>query len=144
MVDSEPRWPEVSSVPPDLDNTHVMAKVVLSDGILEQVRIAATIAPSTAETVSPAGYPRELLQNFNTHVTNAQLALEQVSEELSSAPDEPLAVVLDRCELLLGLAQPDRARVIAEVLLDGTPSGREIGRSQLIDATIGRYPQLRS
>jgi hypothetical protein len=143
MVDSEPLWPEVSSVPPDLDGTHVLAKVVLSDGILEQVRIAATITPSTAETVSPAGYPRELLQNFNTHVTNAQLALEQVSEELSSAPDEPLAVVLDRCELLVGLAESDRARVIAEVLLDEPPSGREIGRSELIDATIGIYPQLR-
>lgn len=144
MVDSEPLWPEVSSVPPDLDSTHILSTVDLSDRIFEQVRLAATIAPSAAETVSPGGYPRELLQNFNTHVTNAQLALEQVSEELSSDGDASLAAVLDRCQLLLGLDEPDRAKVIAEIMLDEIPSARDVGRSELIDATIAIYPQLRS
>ncbi len=144
MVDSEPLWPEVSSVVPNLDSTHVLATVGLSDRVLEQVRLAATIAPSAAETVSPSGYPRELLQNFNTHVTNAQLALEQASDVLRSDSDASLAAVLDRCQLLLGLDQHDRARVIAEIMLNEMPSARERGRSELIEATIDIYPQLRA
>ena len=134
---------ELSPTDPDLPATHRHAPVDLSPKLREAVRLATVTEPAIAETLGPDDTSQSLPQNFNTHVTSAQRALESIYLE---ARVRPYATTGELCEtasdLLAQLSPNDRARVVADVIID--PSQQDIprGTSELIAEAIHHYPQL--
>jgi hypothetical protein len=119
--------------------THVDAAVDVGHDILRQITLASTIAPEVEDTLSSTGHPTFLPQNFNTHVTAGQLAL----EELWRSSDHPTtAATLDASRWLDRLDPDERAKVVAEFVLDELSSGRALGESALLAEVTAIYPQL--
>ena len=126
----------------DLPNTHRRAEVQLSRSQLDAVRFAITIEPAIAETITAEGNPRYLPQNFNTHVTPAQRALESIDRAAATTTFSTAAELCSTSELLGALAPAERARVIADVLLDPAYQSKPRGESAQLDETFGFFPQL--
>ena len=124
-------------------HTHTVGPVELSDGIRDQVRLATTIAPDIAGTVVAHGMPVELPQNTQTHFTASHLALEELN--LKAAADVQLehraADILESSTRLTKLSGVDRARVVAEFVIEERRIGRSIGSSQLLDDAYDHFPQ---
>lgn len=123
-------------------STHRDARVELTPEILEQVRLAATIEPAVSHTLSADGTPRSLPQNFNTHDTAAQSALEELW--VLRGGGGTVGEICDRSTLLVGLPSADRIAVVAEFLLAERALGRATGESALIAEAADVYSQLAS
>lgn len=136
------RLSELTEHDPNLPPTHRRKRHDLPAAIVEQLRLAITVEPTIAATINADGYPRQIAQNFNTHVTAAQRALESIEIVLAAEPQASLATALDQCALLSNLQPADQTRVVAETLRLPEALGRTLGESPLIDAAQRTYPQL--
>ena len=139
--------PERASGTPDfvaqLDpGTHREAMVELSEPILHQVGLAATIEPTVQRTMSAAGNPRSLPQNFNDHYTAAQRSLEELWAHRK--PDLSVAEICENVMSLVDLDADDRTKVVAEFLRTERQLGRTVGESPMITEALNRYSQLLS
>ena len=103
-----------------------------------------------AKTLSSTGPPSSLPQNFNTHNTAGQRALEELwllrtkvetSEETAQVT---IGELCDRSTLLWSLESTERAKVVAEFLLTERQLGRAAGDSTLIAEATAVYSQLAS
>jgi len=133
---------ELTAADPDLPATHRRAPHGLSASLLNQIGLAAKLEPSIEATVNHRGEPDELPQNFNTHVTSAQQALESLEVELDASPDATIADAVDSADLLAQLQPADQHRVVAEFLSGPHLADRTLGESPLIAATLSAFPQL--
>lgn len=129
------------------EGTHETCPVELDSEILRQIHLAATIEPAVARTMSAMGKPALLPQNFNTHNTAAQRALEELWA-LRSAADTcettTIGALCDDSQLLADLTPDDRAKVVAEFLLTEQSLGRPTGESPLITEATATYSQVAS
>lgn len=132
----------LTATDPDLPPTHRRAEVRLSEPILESIRLASTVEPMIAETVTGRGTPRYLPQNFNTHVTAEQIALESIDLAALSTDFVSAAELCETSPQLAALPAADRARVIADVVLDPEYQNKPRGNSAQMNETLGYYPQL--
>ena len=132
------------------EGTHLVAPIELPPEIFRQIRIAASIEPAVAKTLSSTGPPSSLPQNFNTHNTAGQRALEELwllrtkvetSEETAQVT---IGELCDRSTLLWSLESTERAKVVAEFLLTERQLGRAAGDSTLIAEATAVYSQLAS
>jgi hypothetical protein len=131
--------PEVSGTA----ETHRIAEVELTEALRAQVRFASTIEPRILETVRPDLDDLHLPQNFQTHVTPGQLALEELDAIAANAPPTTtVGDLLDLSRRLPHLPSEQRVRVVAEVLLDPELANRERGDSDWIDEAFRHFPQL--
>jgi len=133
---------DLTTTDDDLPATHQRAPHGLSPTLLEQVGFAATIDPTIEGTLSASGQPLELAQNFNTHVTGAQQALEAIELALDALPGATVDDLVDSSELLGQLGRAEQLRVIAEIVRGPDSSSRVAGTSPLVDATLAAFPQL--
>ena len=124
------------------DGTHRVAPIELSADIFEQIRLATTVEPAVADTLSAAGTPKALPQNFNTHRTAAQFALEELWR--LRTVDSTVGEILDRATHLANLDAADRVVVVAEFLLDEVALGRPVGNSLSITEATAALSQLSS
>lgn len=127
---------------PDLPPTHQLAPHALSSVVLEQVRLATTIEPAIAKTMTHTGHPEVIPQNFNSHVTPAHRALESIDMILDQNPALPTAEALDASDELANLGSADQRAIVAEVLRVTRRTERSEGTSMLIEETLETYPQL--
>ena len=125
-----------------LPPTYRHAEVALSETMLEAIRIAITIEPRIAETITSQGTPRYLPQNFNTHVTAAQRALESIDLAAATTTFATAAELCSASDLLVELSPSERARVVADVVLDPAYQNKPRGDSPQLDETFGFYRQL--
>lgn len=133
---------ELTAIDPTLPPTHSLEDHALSEVLLEQIRLAETIEPAIADTLTSSGHPRQIAQNFNTHVTAEQRALESVELILANnAPNTVADALADSAELT-ELAPGEQHRVVAEVLRSVSSRTLPRGSSLLIDATLQTFPQL--
>lgn len=124
--------------------THQLTKANLDDAVLGQIRTAATIEPAVTDTMHWSGPSRKLPQNFNTHVTSAQLVVEDL---LLAQATTTYATVTDLCDAvpsLEALDSSDRARVVADLLLDPSTALIARGDGAMIHEALRAYPQLRT
>lgn len=133
---------ELTPTDADLPPTHRHAEHHLSPALLEQIRLAETIEPAISQTVGSHGRPRVLAQNFNTHVTAPQRALESVELAMGMGTPASLADALAESAELAELSQPEQHRIVAEVLRSAHGGSLPRGTSLLIDDTLQTYPQL--
>lgn len=124
--------------------THVDGPIEISPEVAGQVRLAGAIEPAVLQTVDPDRLRGTLPQNFNTHLTTAQHCLEQVEVVASTAPLADVAELLGWTDLLKELSDLDRAKVVAEVLLDPRNAHRRRGISAHITHAHSVFPQLRA
>ena len=122
--------------------THSTAPVELSPAVFRQIRMATTIEPDVAKTLTAAGTPSSLPQNFNTHNTAPQFALEELWALRTDSAT--IGEICDQSRLLSPLHVDDRVKVVAEFLLTERAVGRPVGESVLITEAIGALPQLAS
>ena len=123
-------------------STHRIQAVDLGPKVFEQIQLAATIEPAVTATLSAAGTPEVLPQNFNTHNTAAQFALEELWSLRS--PDRSIGEILDRATRLSVLDSADRALVVAEFFLSEKALGRPVGHSEAITEATAVFSQLSS
>lgn len=126
--------------------THDMAPVELSGKIFNQIQLATSIEPTVTKTLSSKGFPTSLPQNFNTHNTAPQIALEELwrMRDFDAPEDATIGEICDRSTLLTGLGTPDRVRVVAEFILSEQQLGRTVGESSLISEATAAFSQLTS
>ena len=126
--------------------THDMAPVELSGKIFNQIQLATSIEPTVTKTLSSKGFPTSLPQNFNTHNTAPQIALEELwrMRDFDAPEDATIGDICDRSTLLTGLGTPDRVRVVAEFILSEQQLGRTVGESSLISEATAAFSQLTS
>lgn len=125
--------------------THELAVVELTDTLRSQIRFASTIEPRVLQTIRPDLDEVRLPQNFQTHITPAQLALEELDDlAATSSPDTPIGTVLEMATRLRVLSPDQRARVVAEVLLDPELAHRMRGDSRWISEAVEYFPQLQA
>lgn len=124
-------------------HTHREAPVAVGRAVLDQVRTAATIAPEVEHTLRANGTPRSLPQNFNTHVTQAQRGLDLLEQAATSDPSQARTIgeIVNSCTQLDELDPNDRARVIAEFLLEERRLGRTEGSASWLDEVYSAFPQ---
>lgn len=124
--------------------THVTSEVRSSQAVLEQIQLASMIEPRVLETLDASGRPASLPQNWQTHTTPSQVALELVEIAASQMTSHAtVAEILGSVRQLAELDVADRCRVVAEVLLDPEMNDRARGNSELITEAIDYFPQLR-
>ena len=137
---------EVSALTPtdtDLPPTHRHSPVELSPALLESVQLALAIEPTIAQTINAEGQPQVLPQNFNTHVTKAQQALELIYLNSQVRSFGTTGELCESAESLLAeLSHAERARVVADVILDPSQEIIPRGTSELIGEAMHHYPQL--
>ena len=134
---------ELSPVDDDLPPQFRRMPVELSDGVYDDLRRAAMIAPAIANTIGTPGEPDVIAQNSNRHVTASQRALEELDLAREANPDASLGEVLDSAQLIGALDPVERHRVVAELVLDPTSPRRDSGESSLIEGALAALPQLR-
>lgn len=120
--------------------THVVAPLDLSEDVLQQIKLVSTIEPSVARTVRGPRDPAALPQNFNTHDTPEQYALEELWT--LRAADRSVAAILEDSRYLPGLDEKARSLVVAEFTIREVASGRTLGSSALLEETCATYPQV--
>ena len=120
--------------------THVAAPLDLSEIIFQQIKLASTIEPSVTRTVRGPRDPAALPQNFNTHNTPEQYALEELWSLRTT--DRSVAAILDDARSLPGLDERARSLVIAEFTVREVALGRTLGSSGLLEETCATYPQV--
>ena len=132
-----------AAVTPD-DHTHTDQPVELDDHVVEQIRLAATIEPQIERTIRGDGQPRILPQNRQTHVLAAHVALDEL--ETIATTDRALshtsADIIAAAEVVHTLSSEDRARVIAEFVVEERRLGRPEGSSTVLDEAYDLYPQI--
>ncbi len=133
---------ELTPTDPNLPPTHRHAEHHLSAVLLEQIRLAETIEPAVSQTVNGQGRPLALAQNFNTHVTAPQRALESVELAIHTQAPASLADALEGSAELARLSKPEQHRIVAEVLRSPDCGSLPRGDSPLVEATLQTYPQL--
>ena len=128
---------------PETSETHRVAEIELTDILRNQIRFALTIEPRISETVRPGVGEVRLPQNFQTYITAAQLALEELDGIAATMPPTTsVGDVLDGSTRLPDLPPDQRVRVVAEVLLDPELADRTRGDSRWISEAVDHFPQL--
>lgn len=128
---------------PGTSETHRVAEVELTNMLRTQIRFASTIEPRISETVRPGAGEVRLPQNFQTYVTAAQLALEELDGIAATmSPSGSIGDLLDGSTRLPDLPPDQRVRVVAEVLLDPELADRTRGDSSWISEAVDHFPQL--
>ncbi len=122
--------------------THVVAPIDLASEIFDQITLAGTIEPAVTETISGRGAPRSLPQNFNTHNTAAQFALEELWR--LRTPNATIGEICERSPQLASLHAEDRLSVVAEFVLSEKLLGRTVGESVAITEATTALSQLSS
>lgn len=125
--------------PEDLPPTHRHGSFEPNPELALQIRLASTVEPEIAKTT--IGLPVELAQNYNTHVTAEQRALEAL--DLAQGAGRSPAEALEETSIVAELAPPNRDRVVAEFVRSTNAAAEELNESPQAQRAFERYTQLR-
>lgn len=137
---------QVSTVSTSLQRDHTLPPTFssgpfISSAVLnQQIRRATAIEPAISRTL-PAT-TTVLPQNHNTHITDEQVALEQIDVAIREGA-HTITSAIEQSTKLTELPEALMMRVVAEVLLNQSLAEVPHGPHELITQCMSYFPQLR-